>query len=247
MLDIAAGGDLIAGFMLIVGRLSLVIFLMPGVGEQLIPVRVRLSILLLLAFALSLLDPDRSVSFTPFSNYAGLLIVEIAIGFVLGVMLRMSIWMLTIAGTVIAQSIGLAQFLGVALEMEQQTLFANLLALAGATIFLSIDAHVQVFAALIRLYDIIPIAGWSEFDFEMALGIFFRAFVQAILLAWPFVVANLLYNICLGFINKALPQLMVAFVGAPFIVGAGILLLVISMTSLLLSWKDMALQLVGWI
>jgi len=60
------------------------------------------------------------------------------------------------------------------------------------------------------------------------------------------VAINLLYNICLGFINKALPSLMVAFVGAPFMVGAGTMLLALSIAGLLIAWKDRALQVVGW-
>ena len=43
------------------------------------------------------------------------------------------------------------------------------------------------------------------------------SFALALSLAAPFVIASLLYNVALGVINKAMPQLMVAFVGAPAI------------------------------
>ncbi|MCR9196839.1 MAG: flagellar biosynthetic protein FliR, partial [Hyphomonas sp.] len=73
------------------------------------------------------------------------------------------------------------------------------------------------------------------------------AFAFAIMLSWPFVAMNLLYNICLGFINKAMPQMMVAFVGAPFLVGAGLFLLAVSIGSLLMVWQERIMQLIVWL
>jgi flagellar biosynthetic protein FliR len=40
----------------------------------------------------------------------------------------------------------------------------------------------------------------------------------------------------LGFLNRAMPQLMVSFVGMPAITGAGLFLLVIATGSILLFW-----------
>ena len=68
----------------------------------------------------------------------------------------------------------------------------------------------------------------------------------AIMLAWPFVAVNLLYNICLGFINKALPSLMVAFVGAPLMIGAGIILLALSIMGMLVVWEGRIPDIVVW-
>ncbi len=51
-----------------------------------------------------------------------------------------------------------------------------------------------------------------------------RSFALAFSLAAPFVIAGLLYNVALGVINRAMPQLMVAMVGAPAITLGGIAL-----------------------
>ncbi len=236
----------LAEFMLAVARLSFVVFLLPGVGEQVIPVQMRAMLLVALAAAFSATGILEAPPFTPFSGYFGVLLSEIAIGFFLGVSLRLAIWMLTIAGSVIAQSIGLAQFLGVALEHEAQTLTANLLAMAGAAILVSANFHVMAVASLLSLYGEIPVGAFTALDREYFINAGFSAVGYALLLAWPFVAVNLLYNICLGFINKALPQLMVAFVGAPFMVGAGVFLLAVSVVGLLLVWKDRVLQVIGW-
>jgi len=236
----------IALFMMIIARLSFIMFLMPGIGEQVIPVRLRLFILLAVAAAFSTTGTIAQPSLAPLSGFAVLLLSEIALGFFLGVTLRLGIWVLSIAGSVIAQSIGLSQLLGVAVEHEAQTLTSNLLTMAGAAILLSADFHVNAFAALLQLYGDIPLGALSSLDWAYLFDSCFAAFNFAILLAWPFVALNLLYNICLGFINKALPQLMVSFVGAPFLVGAGTIMLGLSVTALLVMWKEQVLSIIGW-
>ena len=49
---------------------------------------------------------------------------------------------------------------------------------------------------------------------------------------------SVLYNLALGAINKAMPQLMVAFVGAPVITAGGLLILCISSPLILTVWLD---------
>lgn len=236
-----------AAFVLVIARLSFIVFLMPGIGEQVIPARVRLVLVLGLAVAIRSSGVSVSIPFEPFSGYLLVLVSEVFIGFILGVSLRLVIWLLSIAGSAIAQSIGLAQFLGIALEHEAQTITANLLSMAGAVILFSANYHVAVFVSLIELYADVPIGMVSSLDQAFFIEGIYSAFGIAISLAWPFVAVNLIYNICLGFINKALPQLMVAFVGAPFMVGAGMFLLTVSIVTLLLAWKAMVPDLIGWL
>ncbi len=236
----------IALFMTVVARLSFIIFFMPGIGEQVIPTRARAFLLIGVALAMTTSGQFTAPVSTNFTTLSGLIATEIFIGFVLGVMLRATIWMLSIAGSVIAQSIGLSQFLAPALEHEAQTLTANMLSMAGAAILLTANFHVEAISALMRLYTDIPLGALTVLSGPMLTQSLFSAFSFALLLAWPFVAINLLYNICLGFINKALPSLMVAFVGAPFMVSAGTMLLAITIGGLLVAWKDRALQVVGW-
>ncbi|MFN3608072.1 MAG: flagellar biosynthetic protein FliR [Hyphomonas sp.] len=234
-------------FMTVIARLSFVVFLMPGIGDQLISARTRLFVLLGISAAIASTGVVPTPSAPGIGDLVLLLGSEVIIGFGLGALLRLSVWMLTIAGSVIAQSIGLAQFLGVALEHEAQTVVSNMLSLAGTTLLLTANYHVAVVDGLMRLYTDIPLGELAQVSWTMIFGSFYSALSFALMLAWPFVAANLLYNICLGFINKALPSLMVAFVGAPFMVGAGVMLLAISISGMLIIWKDRALQVIGWL
>ena len=234
-------------FILTLARLSFVIMLMPGIGERVIPTQVRLVLLLGLAAAISGMGITDYELPTRFTDLGIVLVTEILLGLFLGVGLRVAIWVLSIAGAVIAQSIGLSQFLGVALENEAQTATANLLSMAGAALLFSMDFHVQVISSWIGLYSTIPIGNVSWVGQAFLFDSIYSAFAFAILLSWPFVAMNLLYNVCLGFINKAMPQMMVAFVGAPFLVGAGLFLLTVSIGAMLMVWQERITQLITWL
>ena len=65
-----------------------------------------------------------------------------------------------------------------------------------------------------------------------------NAFALAFALAAPFVIVSVLYNLTLGIINRAMPQMMVVFVGAPVIVGGGIVILLVMAPTILSLWVD---------
>jgi len=239
--------DWVGHFMLTVARLSFVIILIPGLGERVIPAQVRVLVLLALSAAISGLGITNYEIPTQTAAFMMVMFTEVLLSLFLGIGLRVIIWVLGIAGAVIAQSIGLSQFLGVALEDEAQTATANLLTMAGAALLFSMDFHVQVITSWIGLYETVPIGSVSWTGQVYLFDSFYAAFAFAIMLSWPFVAMNLLYNICLGFINKAMPQMMVAFVGAPFLVGAGLFLLAVSIGALLMVWQERIMQLIVWL
>jgi flagellar biosynthetic protein FliR len=65
-----------------------------------------------------------------------------------------------------------------------------------------------------------------------------RCFALGFTLAAPFVIASLVYNVTLGVINKAMPQLMVAFVGAPAITAGGLIILTLAAPLMLSLWIE---------
>ena len=72
----------------------------------------------------------------------------------------------------------------------------------------------------------------------LASGQMSQAFALAFALAVPFLVGSLLYNLALGAINRAMPQLMVAFVGAPALTWAALVLLLATAPLILSVWHE---------
>ena len=73
---------------------------------------------------------------------------------------------------------------------------------------------------------------------QWGLGGISRAFALGFSIAAPFVIAGLIYNVALGAINRAMPQLMVSMIGAPAQTLGGLALLMIALPTGLLVWHD---------
>jgi len=65
-----------------------------------------------------------------------------------------------------------------------------------------------------------------------------RALALGFSLAAPFLIASLVYNIVLGVINRAMPQLMVSFVGAPALTAGGLILFFLTAPIMLAIWLE---------
>lgn len=107
-IDISLLPALGAAFMLVFARIGAMVMLLPGFGEGFIPVRVKLAIALLLT--LIILPLHRSayhVDMQSVAPLAVLLVHEIIIGVVLGATARVTLAALQVAGSIIAQQLGL--------------------------------------------------------------------------------------------------------------------------------------------
>lgn len=239
--DLIAQGQtgISAGFVVFL-RIGAAMAVLPAFGERSIPVRVRLG--LALAFT-AIVAPAVADRITPLtadtSGRVPLLLAEVIAGLCLGIALRLFILALQVAGSIAAQSTSLSQILGGS-GVEPQPAFAHIMVVSGLALAVMAGLHVRVAEALIGSYAVLPpgafptpsiIAEWGQ-------GRISHAFALAFTLAAPFVIASFLYNLTLGVINKAMPQLMVAFVGAPAITAGGLILLVLSLPVLLAVWRE---------
>ncbi|GGO33755.1 flagellar biosynthesis protein FliR [Gemmobacter aquaticus] len=224
-------GPHVAGLLVIFCRVAGMVALLPAFGEATLPPRVRLGVAL--AFTM-VVGPV--VAPHPVPPTIPAIIAEAAIGLMLGLGLRLLVMALQIAGTIIAQSISLAQLFGVA--GEPQPVVSHLLAVAALALAVAAGLHVKVAALLIESYDLFPVglapaahdsAEWATAQAAHCIGLGFT-------LAGPFVVISVLYNLALGVINRAMTQMMVSMIGAPVVVLGGMALLAITAPIALVIW-----------
>jgi flagellar biosynthetic protein FliR len=156
----------------------------------------------------------------------------------LGVAIRLMVLALQLAGSIAAQSTSLAQIAGAGIAPEPMPAIGNVLMLAGITLAVAAGLHVKVAVAIARSYEILPmglpvpaadVARWGTARIAQAFGLGFS-------LAAPFVIAAFAYNLALGAINRAMPALMVAFIGAPAITGGALLMLMLAAPVILHFW-----------
>lgn len=218
-------------------RVGAAMAFLPAFGEQSVPLRIRLA--LALAFTLVVAPAVTGLAaMPPGPPGPGLIATELGIGALIGLLLRFFVMALQIAGTIAAQSTSLSQIFGATAGTEPLPAFGHVLVIGGLALATLAGLHVRAAEYLVQSYLVLPMGAPPAPALVAAAGTrqVARCFALAFSLAAPFMVAATLYNVTLGVINRAMPQLMVAFVGAPAITCGGLALLALSAPALLELW-----------
>lgn len=238
-----AQDGLLIGFIVFI-RVGAAMALLPAFGDRSVPQRVRLG--LALGFT-AIVMPAVAAQIEPLVEHQNgipiLLATETIAGLALGISLRLFVLALQMAGSIAAQATSLSQVFGGA-GIEPQPAIGHLLFYGGLALAVMTGLHVRIAEALILSYNILtpgqfpsaPVLG------DWGVGQIAQSFSLAFTLAAPFIIASLIYNVALGVINRAMPQLMVAFVGAPAITAGALVLMFLVMPLMFTVWLE-ALQL----
>jgi flagellar biosynthetic protein FliR len=228
--------------MLVFARIGAMVMLMPGFGETNIPVRIKLSIALLLTLIMLPLHRQAyQIDMQSLTSLLVLMLQEIFIGVVLGATARVTLGALQTAGAVIAQQMGLGFVTSVDPTQGQQgVLIGNFLTLLGVTLLFATDSHHLVIAALNDSYKIFaPGEMMASGDVaSLATRAFAAAFKIGLQLSAPFLVFGLVFNIGLGVLARLMPQMQVYFVGAPLSILAGFLILAAVLAAMMGTFLD---------
>jgi len=228
------GGAAAAGFAVFL-RVGAALAVAPAFGETTLPLRIRLAAAV--AFTLVVAPAAPGVAAAAAREPARLLLSEPLAGLALGLALRLAVQALQIAGAMAAQAVSLSQALG-ASGPEPQPAIAQILLAAGLAAAVAAGLHVRLAELLLLSYGPLPagrlatgaeLGAWGEAQAG-------HAFALAFSLAAPFAAAALVYNLALGVINRAMPQLMLAFVGAPALTLGGLALLALAAPDLVGLW-----------
>lgn len=222
--------------MLVFIRVSAAISVLPALGEQFLPMRVKLAVALALtAVLIPVVVPAPPPAMT--ITVADIL-SETVKGLIIGLGFRFFFFGLSFAGTIIANATSLSAMFGIT-AAEPTPIAANILFLGGLALFFAFDCHIAAVQLLAASYELFPIktvppvSELADWAFQMATRITFLAFRISV----PFLAASLIFNLALGVINKAMPQLMVSFVGAPAMVLGGTAMMAVALPYGLYVWS----------
>ena len=242
--DISFLPGLAAAFLLVFARIGTMLMLLPGLAEQNVSVRMRLTVALVLAGVL--LPLHRSayhIDPGELGPAVVMLVEEILIGGVLGLTARLTVSALEVAGSVIAQQLGLGFVTAVdPTQGEQGMIVGNFLTMLGVTLLFATDMHHLVIAALNDSYTLfepseLPATGDIAALITRTVAGAFRIGVQ---LSAPFIVFGLLFNIGLGVLARLMPQMQVFFVALPLSILLGLILLVLVVGAMMGVFLDYA-------
>jgi flagellar biosynthetic protein FliR len=230
-IDVSFLPALAAAFLLTFARVGTMVMVLPGIGEQNMPTRVRLTIALVLtAVLLPAHQKAYAVDLRSLAPVLVLVVQEIVIGAVLGLTARLAISALQVAGFVIAQQLGLGFVTAIDPTQNQQgVLVGNFLTVLGIALIFATDLHHLVIAALNDSYALfrpgeMPLSGDVARHVTQVVAAAFRIGIQ---LSAPFLVFGLLFNLGLGVLSRLMPQMQVFFIGLPLSIMLGLLLLLV--------------------
>ena len=219
----------ILGAGLILVRLVALLLFVPGFGERDIPRRVRVILAIVLAVALDLALSVVAVPIPAEPLTLVLMVIrELIWGFGMGLVVHLIFASVSAAGAVASMKMGLgmSQFVDPA-SGENSLSLGALMGVAGALIFVTMDGHHVVIAALFSHLKRYPV---GDVAFSLpSLPDMARAgshlMTTAVLLAAPVIVVTLLTHAALGFVSRLVPSVNLFGIGLGLIILASIIAL----------------------
>jgi flagellar biosynthesis protein FliR len=222
-----------AAFMLVLARVGTLVMLMPGIGDRTVPARMRLSFALLLSLLLLPLIrqtlPPVSGGIEPFVK---LLILELLIGLMIGTAVRITLSAMQLAGTVIAQQMGLSFSATVdpTAGVQNPTIGTFLVLVATAMIF-ALDLHHLSIRGMHDSYTLLMPGEVPAVEdaVQLVMKAFVASFKIGIQISAPFLVFAIVFNVGLGVLSRLMPQMQIFFVAMPATIIIGTLILLAAM------------------
>jgi flagellar biosynthetic protein FliR len=223
-------------YLLLFTRIGAILMLMPALGEDLIPVRMRLSFAL--AFTLvvyPLLSPNLPAMPADLMAIAGLIFHELAIGLILGAIARITVMATQVAGAVIAFQTGLSAAMAADPTQAgvQGAIFGSFLSFLGMVLIFATDLHHMALAATYDSYVVFPLDAPLMFDdaAQLAIRTVAGAFSVGVQMAAPFIVFGLVFNLGAGILARLMPAMQVYFVLMPanIMIGLSLFALLLAM------------------
>jgi flagellar biosynthetic protein FliR len=229
-------------FALVLARVGAAMALLPGLGEAAAPAVVRIGLALSLTI---LLVPELQPMMPPVPDSGltmGLMIVaEVVTGLWFGWVTRMIVLALPIGAQFIGYLIGLSSVLQPDAELGAQSgALGKLFEMAAPVLLLVSGLYRLPLTALNGLFVLIPpgqmlpVADGTEIVIR-AVG---TAFSLALQLAAPFVVIGIVWHLAMGLVARIVSRMQIYFVSMPGQIMAGLALLTITGSAIILAWQE---------
>lgn len=234
---------------LVFARVGAILMLLPGVGEQAVPPRVRLALALLLSLILYPVAAPHLPAL-PDTNAAlfGDLIREMLIGVMIGAILRLFFSSLSVAGEIVSlqTTLGFAQTSN-PMEAQPTASLSTFLTLMGVTLVFATNLHHMFLTAIFNSYNLfdpskaLPVGDAGT----LAIRTVAQSFAMGVQMAAPVIIFAIVFNVATGLVGRLMPQFQIYFVGSPLAVIFGLSIFALSIGTLGMVWVDRYRALAG--
>ena len=192
---------------------------MPGIGEVFVPPRVRLQFALMLSFILlPFLAPSLPAMPQSVSGVTELIVVEVGTGLFLGLIMRLLLGTLEVAGMLLSLQMGLSNAsIFNPMLATQSSLPGAMLSLMGLVFIFESGLLEMILRSLIESYHVFqPGKWWMVGDMtEFMSHTISASFNLALRLVAPFMIMGIVFQFVGGIMVKMIPQMQIFFVMGP--------------------------------
>lgn len=211
----------------------------PIFGRKNLPVILKIGMALLLSLFAYATIPDKVIEISSIIVYCVMLVKELLVGFIVGYIIQLFMSVFIISGEVIDFQMGIAM----ANMYDPQSnismpVTASIMNCMYMLLFFAANAHITMIKIFCQLATISPYGNisFSSGIFEELIGLFSIILVYAVKLALPILAVELIVEMGVGLLMKAVPQINVFIVNIQLKILIGfiaILVLVPSLSSFL--------------
>jgi flagellar biosynthetic protein FliR len=240
-LEAFLNGSVLA-FLITFVRIGTAIMIMPGVGDSFTPANVRLFMALGLALMLAPMVSNHMPQPVPQGGHLLVLIgQEFLIGLFFGMIARLFMSALDVAGTIMSllSGLGNAQVFNPS-AATQGSLIGAFLSVTGSAIVFASDMHHIFFFGVAESYEMFPVGMVPETG-SMARVIaktMANAFSIGFQLAAPFFIVGLLVYIGMGVLSRLMPQIQVFLIALPLQIMLAHVTLAMVLSAVFMFWLE---------
>ncbi len=223
---------LIAGLLWPLSRILGLIATAPLFGNGTIPVRVKISLGILLALIVAPAVPSLPAVDPMSLNGMLILMQQMVIGMAMGLAMRIVFAGIEMAGEIVGMTMGL----GFATFFDPQSkghssAISQFLSLLMLMLFLAANFHLMLLSSLVDSFATMPVGAGSFGDggFRLLATWGGRIFSAGVQLSLPIVAALLINNVALGILTRAAPQLNIFGIGFPISIGIGFIMIALTL------------------
>ena len=202
-------------WMLISVRLLGCFMVMPLFAFRSAPMRLRVLLSLVIAFALVPLVQDNLPPLNTMPPGYAMVFVELAVGLTSGWMVRVGLTAVDMLSDILSQQSGLS----FAATLQQDAnlasgLVGEFLGLLAIALAFTMNIHLVMVELLVNSFKVLPLGTWpSAWSWEAILGLVKDAFALGLVLALPAIVIYFLFNMTQAILARVSPQMNLFSVG----------------------------------
>ena len=228
---------------LVFARVGAMVMTLPALGEATVPAQARLMLALGLTIVMA---PVVGNLYPPVLTLSpmllvGIVISEVIIGLAIGLMIRMTLAAVHVAGHLIATQTGLAfsQTFD-ASQGSQSALLSMFLSMLAVVLIFASELHHQLIIGIEHSFELFPpgkLPPTADF-MKLAIEIVSGLFVTGMQMAAPFLVFGLILYGASGVVSRMMPQLQIFFISMPISILGGFVILGLSLSTMMLWFLD---------